>query len=60
MSAVLEPDEIQRLTGYRRPADQLAELLRQGLENRLLPGGQKFDSLNAAIRAAMAAEKGAL
>lgn len=30
MSAILEADELQRLTGYRRPADQLAELLRQG------------------------------
>ncbi len=30
MSAILEPDELQRLTGYRRPSDQLAELLRQG------------------------------
>jgi hypothetical protein len=30
MSAILEPDELQRLTGYRRPAEQLAELLRQG------------------------------
>lgn len=30
MSAILEPNELQALTGYRRPADQLAELLRQG------------------------------
>jgi hypothetical protein len=30
MSTILETDELQRLTGYRRPADQLAELLRQG------------------------------
>ena len=30
MSPILEPDELIRLTGYRRPADQLGELLRQG------------------------------
>jgi hypothetical protein len=30
VSPILEPEELQRLTGYRRPADQLAELLRQG------------------------------
>ena len=30
MSAILEPAELVRLTGYKRPADQLAELHRQG------------------------------
>lgn len=30
MSDTLPPDEIQRLTGYKRPADQLRELKAQG------------------------------
>lgn len=30
MSAILTSDEVQAVTGYRRPAEQLAELLRQG------------------------------
>lgn len=30
MSATLSADEIYSITGYRRPAEQLAELLRQG------------------------------
>jgi hypothetical protein len=30
MSAILTPDELQELTGYKRQAEQLAELLRQG------------------------------
>lgn len=30
MTATLEPVELQRLTGYRRPSEQLSELLRQG------------------------------
>lgn len=30
MSAILEPAELVRLTGYKRPTDQLAELRRQG------------------------------
>lgn len=30
MSDTLPADEIQRLTGYKRPADQLRELHRQG------------------------------
>jgi len=30
MSATLSPQEIDDVTGYRRPADQLAELHRQG------------------------------
>ena len=30
MSAILEPAELVRLTGYKRPADQLVELHRQG------------------------------
>lgn len=30
MSPILEHEELQRLTGYKRPCDQLAELLRQG------------------------------
>ena len=30
MSPTLERDELERITGYRRPADQLAELKRQG------------------------------
>lgn len=30
MSDTLPADEIQRMTGYKRPADQLRELHRQG------------------------------
>lgn len=30
MSAILDPDEIYLVTGYRRPAEQLTELRRQG------------------------------
>ena len=30
MSAILSSEELVSLTGYRRPADQLAELHRQG------------------------------
>lgn len=29
-SVVLDPEELQQLTGYRRPTEQLAELHRQG------------------------------
>ena len=30
MSATLEPQEVTQITGYKRPADQLDELHRQG------------------------------
>lgn len=30
MSAILSTEELHELTGYKRPAEQLAELLRQG------------------------------
>ena len=30
MNDILPADEIQRMTGYKRPADQLRELKRQG------------------------------
>lgn len=30
MSVTLSPDELRALTGYKRPADQLRELLRMG------------------------------
>lgn len=30
MSTTLEPNEVTQITGYKRPADQLSELHRQG------------------------------
>lgn len=30
MSAILDPEELQELTGYKRATEQLVELLRQG------------------------------
>jgi hypothetical protein len=55
VSAILTPQELHEVTGYKRPAEQLAELLRQGFyrarrspaDNSVILERPHFDAVSA-------------